>query len=444
MKTWLDRIIPAVTVVSSCALAACNAGQSVVAGNQQGVVPFGSSAIVLPHGGGGKTPNSIRPNSISTVYHVVYAFGQYEGDAGVPEAPLLHADGALFGTTVRGGSSGVRLGTVFEITLPSAERVIYSFGGRFAGSPSGGVIMVDGALVGATGGGGSHPDGIVYRVTQQGSLSVLHSFTGSPDDGAGPSGSLVNVNGTLYGTTTGGGTHGAGTVYSIDKTGHEAVVYSFAGGSDGATPEASLIENNDVLYGTTSGGGLGFGTVFSLTPSGDENVLYRFGGAPDGANPGASLTNVNGTLYGTTTVGGNSKQPECKPGEGNPGCGTLFSIDPSGKEKVVVSFGGCGAHPGRYPLSNPLYVFGKFYGTTPAGTGHFGSGVVFSTSTGGREDVLYSAPRHVPFSSYAGLIDVNGTLYGTAAAGGGGKKCIGGAGLSKGCGLVFALTRVKH
>ncbi len=102
--------------------------------------------------------------------------------------------------------------------------------------------------------------------------TILHSF-GSGTDGNGPGGSLVDVKGALYGTTAGGGVHGDGTAFSVDpKTGAETVVYSFMGGTDGALPNANLIDVKGTLYGTTyeGGGGSdcinsgGCGTVFAI------------------------------------------------------------------------------------------------------------------------------------------------------------------------------------
>ncbi|MBV8197178.1 MAG: hypothetical protein JO263_03510 [Candidatus Eremiobacteraeota bacterium] len=77
------------------------------------------------------------------------------------------------------------------------------------------------------------------------------------------------MNGTLYGTTYGGGATGYGTVFSITPSGTETVLYSFTGGQDGAHPEAPLIDVNGTLYSTTAGGGgsgSGYGTIYSITP----------------------------------------------------------------------------------------------------------------------------------------------------------------------------------
>ena len=87
---------------------------------------------------------------------------------------------------------------------------------------------------------------------------------------------LFAMGGKLYGTTRSGGNAGCfrhlgcGTVFSVTPSGMERVLHVFTGGSDGEAPTSNLIEVNGVLYGTTSGAGLGeggdFGTVFSLTP----------------------------------------------------------------------------------------------------------------------------------------------------------------------------------
>ena len=112
------------------------------------------------------------------------------------------------------------------------------------------------------------------------------------------------------------------------------MLHSFGGGTDGWGPAASLIDVNGTLYGTTAYGGayrnstngLGFGTVFTITTSGTEKVLHSFGKGTDGQCRGG-LINVDGTLYGTTSDGGAY------------GGGTVFSISTSGAEKVLHSFG---------------------------------------------------------------------------------------------------------
>ncbi|HLY01034.1 MAG TPA: choice-of-anchor tandem repeat GloVer-containing protein [Candidatus Cybelea sp.] len=97
---------------------------------------------------------------------------------------------------------------------------------------------------------------------------VLYSFKGGSGDGRYPEAGLINVNGTLYGTTIEGPNGGPGTVFSITTSGNETMLHDFPGYSgDGAFPYAGLINVNGALYGTTAGGGANHaGTVFWLKP----------------------------------------------------------------------------------------------------------------------------------------------------------------------------------
>ncbi len=74
------------------------------------------------------------------------------------------------------------------------------------------------------------------------------------------------------------------------------VVYAFGGDHDGVHPYAGLLNVNDTLYGTTTGGGsgcggsgTGCGTVFGVTTGGKKKVLYSFfsNGSEDGFSPTA-------------------------------------------------------------------------------------------------------------------------------------------------------------
>jgi uncharacterized repeat protein (TIGR03803 family) len=76
------------------------------------------------------------------------------------------------------------------------------------------------------------------------------------------------------------------------------VVYSFKGGSNGALPYSGLINVVGTLYGTTTkyggssnvtAGPGGCGTVFSVTPAGAEAVVYSFKGRSDATNPSTGV-----------------------------------------------------------------------------------------------------------------------------------------------------------
>jgi uncharacterized repeat protein (TIGR03803 family) len=277
--------------------------------------------------------------------------------------------------------------------------------------------------------------------------SVLHTFTGPPN-GALLTGSVLDAQGNLYGTTGYGGDsacdppYGCGSVFKLDTAGAETVLYSFSGtGGDGANPWASLVRDaKGNLYGTTVNGGDlacntpdGCGSVFKLDTAGAETVLYSFTGGPDGADPfGGLVLDARGNLYGTTKNGGAY------------GYGTVFKLAPpvppsvTWTETVLYSFtgsGGGGAEPMAGLLQDPQ---GNLYGTTKGG-GAYSEGTAFELDTTGKEIVLYSfcsasncADGAVP---WAGLVrDVQGNLYGTARFGGD-LACD----APDGCGTVFKL-----
>ncbi len=264
-------------------------------------------------------------------------------------------------------------GTVFSITLPRKEKVLYSFGPSPDGAAPGAPLTnVNGTLYGTTYEGGAYSQGTVFSVTTQGAENVLHRFTGYPDDGARPVAGLVYMKGVLYGTTTTGGSNniyndfGAGTVFSITPSGTENVLYSFAGGSDGVSPAGGLLDVKGTLYGTTTEGGAhGCGTIFKITKAGAEKIIHSFYDAPDGCSPNGGLLDVKGTLYGTTAYGGSY----------HGGGGTVFRVTATDKERVLHSFGF--ESDGSNPLAGLTELNGILYGTTDQG-GAYGEGTVFA------------------------------------------------------------------
>jgi uncharacterized repeat protein (TIGR03803 family) len=103
--------------------------------------------------------------------------------------------------------------------------------------------------------------------------TVLHNF-GTGMDGQNPDACLIfDAAGDIYGTTTFGGAHIFGTVFELSPSvgggWTETVLHSFGSGTDGGTPyyAAVILDASGNLYGTTSGGGIhGTGTVFEITP----------------------------------------------------------------------------------------------------------------------------------------------------------------------------------
>jgi uncharacterized repeat protein (TIGR03803 family) len=206
--------------------------------------------------------------SASGAEKVIYTFNVNQSplDGVNPVGDLIVVNGTLYGTTLNGGSSNH--GTVFKVTPSGTEHVIHTFKGKPDGStPYAGLIEVNGTLYGTTQYGGSSDRGTVFKMSTSGVEHVIYSFKGSPD-GMVPYGRLASVNGTLYGTTQYGGASGNGAIFKVSTAGAEQVLHSFAGPpADGMYPVAGMTGVSGTLYGTTSQGGTnGNGIVFKLSP----------------------------------------------------------------------------------------------------------------------------------------------------------------------------------
>jgi len=295
--------------------------------------------------------------------------------------------------------------------------VLYSFTGGADGGYRQGTLVLDaqGNLYGTTTGGGAYSDGTVFKVDTTGKETVLYSFGSITGDGANPIGGVVlDAQGSLYGTTFGGGAFGAGTVFKLDTTGKETVLYSFTGSPDGANPYAGVVRDAEGnLYGTTLWGGdaYGDGTVFKVDTSGNESVLHSFGSRFDGCSPYAGLVmDGQGNLFGTTFLCGTKNG------------GTVFEVDTTGTETVLYSFGS-GPKGNGPDGDNPFGTLvldgsGYLWGTTQWG-GKNNKGTAFFMVAGGgypEEEVFYDFGKGGIYP-YAGLAldSGSGNLYGTAA-----------------------------
>jgi uncharacterized repeat protein (TIGR03803 family) len=263
--------------------------------------------------------------------------------------------------------------------------------------------------------------GVATRSAQAQTFTVMHTFTGAPD-GANPVAGLVqDATGNLYGTTqqggiTGGvcansGLNGCGTVFKLDPTGTETVLYRFTGGADGQFPNAGLVRDAaGNLYGTTSA------AVFKLDPAGTFTVLHSIG------SQAGLVIDAAGNLYGSTTEG-------------------IFRLDPAGTFTVLDSSAGSGATLALDALGN-LYGTTEFGGVTDSACLNGSCGTVFKLDTAGTYTVLYSftAAGDDGYNPLAGLVlDAAGNLYGTTPYGGA-LNCLGGQHNDVGCGTVFKVS----
>jgi len=369
-------------------------------------------------------------------------------DGASSSAVLFKTATKLYGTTLAGGQYGS--GTVFSVNPNgTGYTVLHSFGSitNDGASAVSGVVKIGNRLYGAADTGGQYGEGILYSVKTNGTgYTVLHTFDSNANDGAFPYGGLLDVGGTLYGTTFGGGAStpfcsGCGTVFEIQPSGAGyQVLYSFcslANCTDGSNPFAPVLNVNGTLYGTTGNGGTsGLGTVFSLVPCGSppcaEQALYSFAGSPDGQAPLAGLVykpvgNV-GYLYGTTSGGGAGLD------------GTVFAVavcgTPPCAETWRYSFVG-GPNDGWSPDGGLLAWGSYLYGATTIG-GTSNQGVVFkirANELSGETLVWSFAGSPDGAVPEAGLIRIGNALYGTTANGGTNNAICG----PNGCGTIFSI-----
>jgi uncharacterized repeat protein (TIGR03803 family) len=326
------------------------------------------------------------------------------------ESPLIQAkDSSLYGTFRAGGAYG--FGAIFRITTNGAFTLLYCFtGGNDGAACLAGLVQAnDGYLYGTTQAGGTNYYGTVFRITTNGAMTTLYSFTGG-NDGANPFAGLVQArDGNLYGTTYGGGTNSDGTVFRITTNGTFTPLCSFTGGTNGAAVQAGLMQASDgYLYGTTYYGGTnGDGTVFRISTNGVLTTLYSFTGGNDGANPSAGLVQASdGNLYGTAGLGGTNNS------------GAIFRFTTSGVLTALYSFGGI-AGDGAVPNGLVQANDGNLYGTTTDG-GDFYSGTVFRITTEGTYTQVYAFTGendgNLPFASLVQAKD--GNLYAATYDGG--------------------------
>jgi uncharacterized repeat protein (TIGR03803 family) len=205
---------------------------------------------------------------------VLYSFTGGTTDGCNPAGSLLRHRGSLYGTTYSCGASGY--GTVFKVDTSGTETVLHSFaGGKTDGAePYAGLVRnADGLLYGTTVYGGASGDGTVFKVSETGKETVLHNFAGGATDGEYPyAGITLDAMGNLYGDTFQGGPSNWGTVFELstkkDSTGRSSrmtLLHSFTG-LKGGGPYGGVTRVAGHIYGTTSGGGRrGYGTVWQIT-----------------------------------------------------------------------------------------------------------------------------------------------------------------------------------
>jgi uncharacterized repeat protein (TIGR03803 family) len=322
-------------------------------------------------------------------------------------------------------------------------------------SPYAGLVLNNGTLYGAAYSGGANGAGAIFRLNTNGAgYSVIKSFgplvnvygTYTNTDGANPFAALTVSGSIIYGTASGGGSAGNGTVYRLGTNGTQfSILKVFTNDSkgvsvDGSAPKARLILNNNLLYGVSSGAlgnlfemntnGTGFSTIKRFVPNGDlvlsgdtfygtdattvfciktngldYTILHTFTNSPDGSGPLAGLVMSGITLYGTTSAGGST------------GWGTIFKINMDGSGYEILrslSFDADGGHP----EVGMVLIGDKLYGSTYQG-GPAAFGTLFTICTNGTGfAVLRSFAGNDGLNPSGNLMADGTVIYGVTITGG--------------------------
>src|ERR1035438_5459485 len=220
--------------------------------------------------------------SLTTLYSFCSQTGCTDGTD--PTWLIQGTDDNFYGTTAGGGANGG--GTFFKMTPGGTLTPLHSFCSQSCTDGSSPVALIqgtDGNFYGTTPYGGANGQGgTVFKITPNGNLTTLYSFCSQTGctDGTEPRWLIQGTDGNFYGTTQVGGANNEGTVFKITPNGTLTMLYSFSFCSpctEGFLPGALVQGTDGNFYGTTyDGGATGGGTIFQITPSGTLTTLYSF------------------------------------------------------------------------------------------------------------------------------------------------------------------------
>jgi len=381
------------------------------------------------------------------------------GTGSNPTGNLLVFNNKMYGVTENGGGDHNDYGVLFEYD-PTTN--IYTKKANlidiYGEHPTGSLVMLNNKIYGLTrGGAGPGPDGVYGIIFEYdpftGNISKKMSF--NPSNGLPLMGSLLAINGKLWGLTQLGGSNNKGVLFQYDPgtniyskkvdltqsggwhpsgelivSGTKLLGLTVYGGNDdlgvlfeydtltntyikrvdfsslnGSGPTGTLTLLNNTIYGYTgTGGSGGYGVIFEYNPTTFQYTKKIDFMATEGELPTGSLTYCNKNLYGLTYNGGTR------------GSGVLYKYDLSDYTTTIeVNFD---ALNGGYPLSDLVAYNNKLYGMTNEG-GAYGVGVIFSY-----DPVAKTYAKLVDFDSLNGgtvydywyqnnMVVFNNKLYGT-------------------------------
>jgi uncharacterized repeat protein (TIGR03803 family) len=287
---------------------------------------------------------------VSKVLTILYSF-QGGSDGSTPVPGMVLENGVLYGVTSAGGAAND--GTAFSFdTTAGTETVLHAFSGADGQAPAYAPILgADGALYGTTPVGGTGAYGVVYRLDQQSGVeTVLLNFNGT--NGANPNALTLGPSGVLYATTH--GVYGAadlyGSIFTLDpSTDILTTLYSFSSYVPGSAPFYSVVLGKDgSIYGT------GTGDAFKFVPAtGAFSTLKAYDYSHLGPTGNLVMDKADKNIYGV----------DDSPNGGNFGQVFQYNIK-TGVVTIIAGFSGGTQHNGSFPQGTVFGKNGDLYGTT--------------------------------------------------------------------------------
>ncbi|MBC7389658.1 MAG: T9SS type A sorting domain-containing protein [Opitutaceae bacterium] len=307
----------------------------------------------------------------------------------------------LYGMTI--GDGQYNKGTIFEWNLQTnVFTKKQDFNDGFSADDADEELRYyNGKFYGIKSWGGSNNMGILFEWNPTTNIMTKKIDFNGLVNGSYPDGSLLLVNGKFYGMTSAGGNNNLGTLFEWDPSNNVLTKkIDFNGVGNGASPISSLRMQNNICYGTTQGGGsFGAGVLFKYNIS--TNFLTKsidFDGISKGSMPNNAPVYLNGKFYGTTRIGGSND------------VGVLYEWDPVSNSVIKkVDFSGSAGYYGGVTGLSILTVFnGKLYGVTSSG-GTNNSGSIFEYNPSGS---LLTTKYNFDGIPTGGLSLVGGKFYG--------------------------------
>jgi uncharacterized repeat protein (TIGR03803 family) len=238
------------------------------------LILVGSTLYGMTSFGGTTSHGTIfKINTDGSGFTILHSFAGGPADGAGPMAGLIMSGSVLYGTTQSGGAANG--GTIFKINNDGTGfSLLHSFGitgaiqdGR---SPMAALTLSGSMLYGTTYAGGNTGSGTIFQINTDGTgYSLLHVFQTAGQgfiDGAESQTTMALAGSILFGATTGGGSAGYGTSFEINTNGTEyELLHSFTTLATGLVPSGDLVVLGQTLYGTTQ---------YSAPGSGTGNVLY--------------------------------------------------------------------------------------------------------------------------------------------------------------------------